>query len=980
MTTSRPLVQERVVARVHDRGFTAPAVNHNSAELDSLVRGLSNFNSALSGYSNQERQRHDEADQKSTLEASARDAQVADHVKQGVEEIVAADLPNDVPPAYGNLYRESLGSLLVDRAAIKAKQDFATEYQEASQKEDFNTDQFIHGFRQKALSGLTSPALIGRMGKHLGELEGSLRADAEKKRLAKLEDTVNAGLFTAYQENFRADMTPEQIHASYLQAQPAWRGLGRSSKELASMLLGRLTYMSNAKGGDPSVFDVFDMPSDNGQPLLANNPEIAGAVMQAREQARAQNSRALEEASQKDNLVALDRINRDTETNPQAVTYERVLSMMGPHGVFPTTEAAASALARARAKAAENSLDAGYMDAFRAGTLGRYEVSIQNKVLEKHLGPAITQAWGEAVNGNPAAATGLATAIMQAQSMAKATVPVAAIKRLIESTVTSQASAEGPDGSFMAVVELYKGFSADPKFRDMYFTEDERDVLNAYQRAATTGTDPKAAYTAAFNSVSPQAKAAAEAFTKTPEFKTKVKDATANVVGTGWPRWMGGAGGVRNTTQVETDVQAAVRDYLGRKPYATADDVSNFTDSWVSKNYIMDRTSGVAIKVPPALADDTTREAIGEYSKRLTEAYRLNDRRDSEWRVQYRPMGDQGLLQVVLSDGSAESNLGVIPLQTLRDSFVAEKSFSAPEVAALRSLQQQASSGQVDVAMVEANGTLIAKAKQLKGLPPETIKRLEKLQYDTVKQRMDAMPKMLLGTPTLDSLQHVPTRGTKVDNKLTASVAKQMFGAAGTTPHHSKAASLITMGEAVMLKAYPDPAKDAGNNIGMGYNLKANAATVHADLHQAGVPKDRVQAVIDGTAQLTPQQAQRLLLVTMPRYEKQVMDTAEKTAPGLWDRMSPQQKAVMVDVAWQTGGADKFRKAWAALAAGNVESFREETRVYYTDREGVKKEDKRRNDLRAAMLNGDAQWLAVIDKYGRFPANAMEAFALNRPK
>ncbi|NQF32481.1 hypothetical protein, partial [Escherichia coli] len=118
------------------------------------------------------------------------------------------------------------------------------------------------------------------------------------------------------------------------------------------------------------------------------------------------------------------------------------------------------------------------------------------------------------------------------------------------------------------------------------------------------------------------------------------------------------------------------------------------------------------------------------------------------------------------------------------------------------------------------------------------------------------------------------------------------------TKHVPLSASLITMGEAVMLTAYDDPARGAGKNIGMGYNLSANKDNATADLARAGVPKERVQDVIEGRASLTQKQAERLLLVALPRYEKSVKDTAEGTSPGLWERMSSTQKAVMVDVAW----------------------------------------------------------------------------------
>jgi GH24 family phage-related lysozyme (muramidase) len=216
----------------------------------------------------------------------------------------------------------------------------------------------------------------------------------------------------------------------------------------------------------------------------------------------------------------------------------------------------------------------------------------------------------------------------------------------------------------------------------------------------------------------------------------------------------------------------------------------------------------------------------------------------------------------------------------------------------------------------------------------------------------------------------------KTDNVLTARVARELMTAPLTSPtghHEGLAAALITMGESVALQAYDDPAQGAGKNIGMGYNLQANAKTVRSDLKRALVPEERIDQVLAGEVQLTPEQAKRLLMVAMPRYEKQVQEVAEATSPGLWARMKPVQKAVMVDVAWQVGSTEKFKKAWEAVAANDMEKFTEETKVTYVDRSGTRREDKRRNDLRASMLAGIPHWEALVDKYESLPANKLAA-------
>lgn len=289
----------------------------------------------------------------------------------------------------------------------------------------------------------------------------------------------------------------------------------------------------------------------------------------------------------------------------------------------------------------------------------------------------------------------------------------------------------------------------------------------------------------------------------------------------------------------------------------------------------------------------------------------------------------------------------------------------------------------LDPAFVEQSSGVIGKARALKMLPNETARAIDKMQLDTVKANLQKTLSMDMGAPALDTLQFIPQRTEKLDNKMTARVARDLAtaGLPGSGSAASGlAASLITMGEGVVNRVSYDPAHGAGTNIGMGYNLKANAKTARQDLLRAGVPDDRVDAVLNGQAQITDDQAKRLLLVAIPRYEKLARDTAEKTAKGLWSRMTQHQQAVMIDVAYQTGNPEQFRRAWGAVASGDMEAFRNETRVFYTNRKGERVEDKRRGDLRAAILRGSGEWMAVIDRYGSFPSNAIEAVALNQPK
>lgn len=149
-------------------------------------------------------------------------------------------------------------------------------------------------------------------------------------------------------------------------------------------------------------------------------------------------------------------------------------------------------------------------------------------------------------------------------------------------------------------------------------------------------------------------------------------------------------------------------------------------------------------------------------------------------------------------------------------------------------------------------------------------------------------------------------------------------------------------------------------NIGAGYNLKGNAKTVDADLRSVGVPAERLADVKEGRASLTGDQVKALTKLTLKRFEPEVIKTAESVKPGLWASLTAQQKAVMLDVAYQTGDAAQYRKAWAALAAGKGDDFKAELRTYYTNQKGERVEDARSLDLRSTLLQGPSAWKARL--------------------
>jgi hypothetical protein len=970
-------ILDKAVARPTGGGAFQGVAPAPTMEMDGLMRGLSQFNPELGRYTDasirEEQQRADEL----LAAVSGQRSEQWDPAKRSMAEVLADDLPTGLPAAYGEKYRQTLGGLLVDRQAIKTKSDIAAAYQEASKAPDFNVDQFITEQRAKALNGLSNPALIGRLGSHLHGLELSIRSEAERGRLKRLDEATESGLFTAFQENLRADMTPEQIASQYSRYAQEWQKLGKTPKELAGMLFDRVQHLSEQKGGDPALFDVFNGTDPwTKQPLLAMNPQLADNVSRAREAARAKSQRLMGEAVQQENARKRMALDEMMQRDPSSITQEVVLSQMGPLGLFRTDNEAASYYAQARRMAVERQGDAAVMQAFDSGTLGRFKPEDQKKALEARLGPAIGAAWKAATAGDAGAMQGLAVLVMSEQNRARSTVPVEALERLVSTTVTTTQSTEGPSPAFQALASLHKGLSADPQFRSMYFKDDAAQILDTYQESLNAGSDPVAAYKAAYQAVSPESKEAARKLSQSHEFAKRIKSVTERVSGVDFfDRWNPWGATPKNGTMVQAAAAQAARDFMSRSPWASEKQAVEHASSHIKANFVFDRTSESAVQVPPGSADDTTSAAITEYTKRLAEAHRIKARNDGEWSVQLMPVGDGSLQHVVLVNGAASQNLGTIPLASVRQAYLAELSTTPQERDILLEVQKQLRTGALDLNYVERNSAVLAKVTKLDVLPRDTLKAIDEARLKQARAMVDSVPKLALGVPTMENLSSVPSRGHKVDNKLTAELASKALGQPG---HAGLAASLITMGEAVVLKATPDPAKDAGNNIGMGYNLKANAKTVRADLAKAGVSDDRVEAVINGQAQITPVQAQRLLAVTVGRYEKQAQEAAEQTAPGLWIRMTPAQKAVMVDISWQTGDPAQFRKAWSALAAGDAEAFKRESKVFYVNSRGDRVEDKRRGELRAAMLAGDGPWVAAVNRFGSFPSTLLDAQAMNQ--
>lgn len=981
--TSRPqLVRPRAASQLAVRaqpGNYLAALPQGNQDAEGLIRGLAALNPALAGLSAARAQQ----DQSFAAEQRRGDqregAAFAQSVQNPSEALTGGPIqaPAALPSAVSDEFRGAMYEQLAARAGIETKAAAAAEYDQHKDSPDFNPQRWLQEKRQAALAGVTDPTAATIIGKHFTEFEAYVEADNRQRRMQRADD-VRASMVTQLAaDTFTADKSPDQISEAFPGFLAEARRAGYSAKDGAQFLFTQVVAASNRVGGSPELFDVFDRKDAEGLTLQARNPQLGPLVEQARGHAKTLRDRALTEAAEEGNTKALIDLNRDLREQPEAVTQDRILQMMGPFGAIKSPERAAALFDAAQEALQKKQAAESVASTFDTGTMFWLDPQQQGKVLDLRLGTTVKRMVQAVQEGDEAGITQAAAVLMQAHSSARATVPVESVARLTKTLVANLPSREGPTPGFLAGAALYRALSANPQYRTLYFSEEVGKVLEGFNAETSNGTDAKAAYEMAYRSTSPEAKAAAEAYAKSPEFTKKLAgDVKKYVEGSSWvPQWIGGNGRPESNGMLQVSVANEVRAYRTRNPHATDAETDAYVEQWTQRNFVLDTTTGTAIKVPPTLSGPATQEALSAYTKKLAQAYRTADRNDAEWKPMLIPQGTEGAYAVTLWNGSASHSVGTVSLQQLLETERARKVFSHEELASIGRAKRAIAEGQ---ALHVLPPELLSKAEGLGVFKPAELKAYKDAARTQFLERMRSVPSISFGAPSADGVQFMPGKPVKVDAQLTSRVAldfaaSPMFSAG--TQHQGLAASLITMGEGVVLAAYDDPAEGAGRNIGTGYNLKANAKNAPADLRQAGVPPERIADVLDGRAQLTVDQSKRLTQVAMVRYEKQAREAAEGTGAGLWARMTPEQKAVMIDVAWQVGSPERFTKAWAAVAANDAEALARETRVFYTDRSGERREDKRRNSLRASMLAGIPHWEALVQRFGAAPGNKLQALA-----
>lgn len=440
----RPAPQEVVSAQPLNWTMGgAPAPDRNLA---GLLLGLSALNPALQRYT---------ADLATQERAEAEKTKKADHLGGGAvgqavenprEALTGAPLQGAVslPIAVSDDFRSGMNEQLAQRAAIQIKDNALSEFNELKGTPDFEPTAWLAEKRRGALAGISDPASIQIIGAHFSELEGSIRGEVRRFQMQRFDEVRTSTVSQLAADMFTADMDASRITEAYPQFLSSARRAGFSSRESAQFLFTQLSTLSNRLEGAPELFEVFDQKDSEGMTLVARNPQLAPHIDQARQAAKVQRSKALEAAAEQGNAKALMAYEGDIDARPEAVTMERILADMTPHGAIRSPQQAAALWDRAQDAMRKQSATEMFQQDGLNGRLWMHEPKLQGQVLDKLAGPLVQQLAKASSEGDQQGMQQAAVGILQMHTRSGATIAVDQLQRYVKTLITQVPQKEVP--------------------------------------------------------------------------------------------------------------------------------------------------------------------------------------------------------------------------------------------------------------------------------------------------------------------------------------------------------------------------------------------------------------------------------------------------------------------------------------------------------------------------------------------------------
>lgn len=945
--------------------------------LAGLVNGLKQFNPALNQYVQlKETEAATSAFKTGTAQGALDQGSVIDPTTGGIKVPPPPDNLK-VDPAFSDTfaagYRNSVGA----KIGNQVQNDILTQYAENKNKDGFDPESFLSEQVAQHTAGITDPAITDQVAKSVTATADHVRQDYAQVQFTRLKETATANFSAAADSVVTPTATPQQIFDGAQNTLEPLRGqMGLMTRgEMADMLLDKVTRASTAAGGRPELFDVFTDFKDpkTGLTLLNMNPKLETEITRMKSRASEEQGKRIEQGQQV-NFFTTRQSEEDAAASGKLPTLDDIAHRIGPLGMFKSGSEASAYYDHLQSLGDDTAATTAAVNSINSGNAWGLSKDAYTKGMNVKLAGPIGTMMGfasGATQGDPTKDPNFQMSLQQiVQTGARAgrsDIPVPQLKALVDGSLHALPTKDGqPPSQFVTAAAMYGGLP--DQIRSSYFDDKSDALFGSYKSQIDSGVDPSTAYQNAYKSISPEALKAAQERTSDPQWKAKVASDIKGLT-TGFlssvplvGRAFGGQ--AQNTDAANGWAGVQLNNYYKANPNATADQSKAWLQTQYKNNFVFDPTNKIDVQVPPGRASDQTQEALATYTEKMQAKYGTDDLQVSL--TSYNDGNYQlGLFRNGQYVGQAAPQVSFDKI--MQDSSYT-KAFTPDEQAGMAALTTKLTSGTATSQDLIDNSTVLAKAKN-NGLVNDTllgkIKEVQQKTFDGALSNVFNFP----ANPKLGNAWFVNNKddfaglnGSRLTGQGSAMQVKQadqFLGSGNLT------ASMIAMGEGVVLKATDDPNPKAGKNIGYGYNLKANADTMADDFRRAQIPGTSIEGIKNGTVQITPEQAARLLTVTAPRYEQRAKDAVEAAHPGLWTMISGGQKAALADVAYQVGDVSQFKKAMGALANKDQQGFQDALKVTYNDKNGNQQEDQRRNKLRNLMINGVSSWSQGLQEANR---------------
>ncbi|OXI91595.1 hypothetical protein CFB40_02480 [Burkholderia sp. AU31652] len=954
----------QVFAQPQERPVDTYAAPQQDSTLHGLLTGLQTFNPALQEYVNLENQKDaTQAFKAGTSAGQLSDAGLIDAQTGGIK-VPPPSADSRVDPAFTDTFAQGYRNAVGLKIGNQVQTDILSAYQEHKNQDGFDPEKFLHEQVAQHTAGLTDPAIVDQVSKSVATTADSVRKDYAQVQFQRLKETA-FGNFSAVADGV-LDPTKslQQMWDGVQQTLEPMRGqMGMMTRpEMADMLLDKINNLSSQAGGRPELFDLFTQFKDphTGLTLQQMNPKIQSEATRLQHRALEEQNQRIEQSQQTD---FFKRTVADEEAASQGKQPDinDFVNRIGPLNQFKSASAALGEYRRLQSMA-DSALQA--QQAVRAvstGTawaLGQKEAqaaldSIQEPAVRAMLGAASAVESGD-FSRVPAVEQAVDQIIRTTSLSGRSDIANSKLKALIDGTVNAAPTRDGWISSqFRIAASLYAHLP--DQMRALYFDEKASNLFRTYTKQVAAGVSDGTAYETAYRTLSPEAQKRANELTSDPQWKAQVaKDVSGLTTGLLQRVWIVGrlfGGSPQNEEATSTWARLQLHDYYLRNPSATQDQAKAWIQQQVQSNFVYDSVNKMDLQVPPNQANEKTQEAITNYLEKARDKYG----EDNSPGLIYGKDGKYTLAAFI--NGAPVHKLADVTFSQIMQETADTKLLTKDERAVMSMLHQKLVTNTATSQDLIENSAVLAKAYNLNQINDTMRGQIAKVREGAFNGALSNVFNFPTTPASFAGLSgsRLTGQGSKIQVKQAEDF---LFSVNRLNPLESTslAASLTAMGEGLVLKATPDPNPKAGLNVGYGYNLRANDATIGEDFRRAGIPTDRIDGIKAGTVQITPEQAARLLEVSLPRYEQRAKQAVDAARPGLWYTISAGQRAALTDVAYQVGDVGQFQKAIGALARKDIGGFNEALKVTYLADDGTRREDQRRNNLRSLMINGISAW------------------------